>query len=64
VCPPWCTRTHDDGGDTVEDGIMHISEAVVWDMPLNRPFPVMQFDLGQAYAHVACPGAFVGAYGV
>lgn len=24
---------------------MHISESVVWDMPLNRVFPTVQFDL-------------------
>lgn len=45
VCPPWCSRLHNDGRDNVEDGITHISEPVIWDMPVNRPFPKMQFDL-------------------
>ncbi|MEU0660707.1 DUF6907 domain-containing protein [Streptomyces lavendulocolor] len=45
VCPPWCSRGHPGPDDKVEDGIMHTSEPVVWDMPLNRDFPRMQFDL-------------------
>lgn len=45
LCPPWCSRVHPGLDDNVEDGIMHTSEAVVWDMPLNRDFPRMQFDL-------------------
>ncbi|WP_202239958.1 DUF6907 domain-containing protein [Actinacidiphila reveromycinica] len=46
ACPPWCTCTHD--GDRVtgdDDPIIHISDAVVWDMPVNRIFPRVQFDL-------------------
>ncbi|MFF4647693.1 DUF6907 domain-containing protein [Streptomyces sp. NPDC001389] len=45
ACPPWCSRVHPGPDDNVEDGIMHTSEAVVWDMPVNREFPRLQFDL-------------------
>jgi hypothetical protein len=40
-----CSRLHHDRRDNVEDGIIHVSEPVVWDTPVNRLFPTMQFDL-------------------
>jgi hypothetical protein len=46
-CPPWCACAHDDDHCTEEEDpeIMHISDALVWDMPLNRTFPTLHFDL-------------------
>jgi hypothetical protein len=45
VCPPWCNITHGPDTDSDEDdGIMHVSDAVTWDLPQRHEAKV-QFDL-------------------